>query len=78
MDVREKFSVNPFRIFFLSGKIIIENFVVVLWINKHLIICLVMYRSHNQLYCLQQLTVILLKNHNDSHWSTHVVPTVEK
>ena len=50
----------------------------VLWINEHLIICLMMYRSHNQLYCLQQLTVILLEKHNDSHWSTHVVPTVEK
>lgn len=50
----------------------------VLWINEHLINCLMMYRSHNQLYCLQQLTVILLEKHNDSHWSTHVVPTVEK
>lgn len=50
----------------------------VLWINEHLIICLMMYRSHNQLYCLQQLTVILLEKHNDSHWSTHVVPTEEK
>ena len=50
----------------------------VLWLNEHLIICLMMHRSPNQLCGLKQLTAILLKDHNDSHWSTHVVPTVEK
>ena len=34
----------------------------VLWINKHLIVCLMMHRSPNQLYWLKQLTAILLKN----------------